>query len=272
MWVLAVAKVSDLDETGIYLGREVVDRAVFGAGGQVIADGVVVLRDTVERVDRQAVTCFAVQFTIPGLQFGQQVFVAVKGVIDNFDAGLLFVQRESQLDGLDVGLDGRDPTIAELLKGAGYRTGLFGKWHLGYDPKFNPVVQGFDEFVGFVSGNVDYHSHIDQTGEIDWWKQDKLVAEEGYSTDLITAHGLGFIERHKDAPFFLYYPMLLVHAEHKPTPDTQPHSLSRSKSPDDKRLADLLVGTRLVRERNEKVEGAASGIDRIGQDRRSASI
>ena len=53
---------------------------------------------------------------------------------------------------------------------------------------FNPVNQGFDEFRGFVSGNVmNYHSHIDQEGyEEDWWEDDKLKKEIGYSTDLIT--------------------------------------------------------------------------------------
>ena len=103
-----------------------------------------------------------------------------------------------------TGLDLEEVTFAEVLKRAGYATALFGKWHVGYKPEYNPVHQGFDEFIGYVSGNVDYHAHLDQTGKEDWWKQDELRPEKGYTTDLITAHGVDFIRRHKDEPFLLY--------------------------------------------------------------------
>lgn len=102
------------------------------------------------------------------------------------------------------GLALSEVTIAEMLKSGGYRTAIFGKWHIGYSPKFNPVWQGFDEYIGFVSGNVDYQSHLDLVGVQDWWKQDKLVPEEGYHTTLIANHALDFIERSKEEPFFLY--------------------------------------------------------------------
>lgn len=103
-----------------------------------------------------------------------------------------------------TGLDLQETTFAEVLQEVGYTTALFGKWHLGYRPDYNPVRQGFDEYVGFVSGNIDYHAHLDQTGAEDWWKQDELVPETGYSTDLITDHGVDFILRHRDKPFLLY--------------------------------------------------------------------
>lgn len=104
------------------------------------------------------------------------------------------------------GLDPNEKTFAESIKEAGYVTGMFGKWHVGYQTKFNPINQGFDEYVGYVSGNVDYHSHIDQEGYEDWWRGDQLKKEEGYSTDLITNHAVDFIRRHKDEPFMLYIP------------------------------------------------------------------
>ena len=104
----------------------------------------------------------------------------------------------------EKGLSLENVTFADLLKTAGYRTAVFGKRHLGYEPRFNPRYQGFDEFVGFVSGNIDYHSHIDQAGVEDWWQDVELIPEEGYSTDLVTSHGLSFIQRHKDKPFCLY--------------------------------------------------------------------
>lgn len=106
-------------------------------------------------------------------------------------------------------------TFAEVLKSHGYATGIFGKWHLGYNVEFNPAKQGFDEFRGYVSGNVDYHSHIDQAGYDDWWKNLEKVPEEGYTTDLITKHGVDFIERHKDHPFCLYLPHESVHAPYQ---------------------------------------------------------
>jgi arylsulfatase A len=100
----------------------------------------------------------------------------------------------------------RETTFAELLKGAGYATAVYGKWHLGYDPKFNPRHHGFDDFRGYLSGNVDYHSHVDQAGFEDWWHGTRLTPEKGYSTHLITRHAVAFIERQADAgqPFCLY--------------------------------------------------------------------
>ena len=104
----------------------------------------------------------------------------------------------------DKGLSTNEITFANIANEAGYKTGIFGKWHLGYDSKFNPVYQGFDEFVGFVSGNIDYHSHIDQEGYTDWWFDNRLNEEVGYSTDLITKHSVDFIKKNKDENFLLY--------------------------------------------------------------------
>jgi len=103
-----------------------------------------------------------------------------------------------------TGMSLEETTFAEVLKSAGYATALFGKWHLGYQVEFNPSKQGFDHFTGFVSGNVDYQSHIDQQGYEDWWQGTELKPQEGYSTYLIGRHGLGFIERHRKEPFCLY--------------------------------------------------------------------
>jgi len=104
----------------------------------------------------------------------------------------------------DVGLAADEATFAAVLRETGYATGCFGKWHLGYAPEYNPIHRGFDEFHGFVAGNVDYRSHVDQSGREDWWTADQLRDEEGYTTDLVTAHGLRFIAEHRDRPFCLY--------------------------------------------------------------------
>ncbi len=109
-----------------------------------------------------------------------------------------------------VGLNLEEITMAEEFNKHGYYCGMFGKWHLGYAKEYNPTLQGFDEFVGFVSGNVDFHAHIDQEGYLDWWKGDKIENEVGYTTDLITTYGVEFIKKWNpqitNKPFFLYLP------------------------------------------------------------------
>jgi len=102
------------------------------------------------------------------------------------------------------GLQPGEITFARLLQAAGYRTGLMGKWHLGYDRKFNPRHHGFDEFRGYLSGNVDFHSHIDQANFPDWWHDLEPTPERGYSTHLITRHAVRFIEANRARPFCLY--------------------------------------------------------------------
>ena len=104
-------------------------------------------------------------------------------------------------------------TIAEGFRQLGYTTAVFGKWHLGYLPQFKPTLHGFDEFRGFVSGNIDYHSHVDRMGRADWWNGETLEDEDGYLPDLIGVHAERFITEHRDEPFFLY---LAHHAPHYP--------------------------------------------------------
>lgn len=103
-----------------------------------------------------------------------------------------------------TGLDINEPTFADYLKEAGYATGIVGKWHLGYRVEYNPLYQGFEYFRGYVSGNVDYHSHVDQAGFPDWWHDLEKVEENGYVTDLVTKYSIEFIEKNKDQPFCLY--------------------------------------------------------------------
>jgi len=104
----------------------------------------------------------------------------------------------------NTGISTNETTIADFFKTHNYKTGIIGKWHLGYDTIFSPVNNGFDYFKGFVSGNIDYHSHIDQEGYSDWWLNKDTVSEKGYSTDLITKASIKFISENKSQPFFLY--------------------------------------------------------------------
>lgn len=106
-------------------------------------------------------------------------------------------------------------TMAEILGGVGYTTGIIGKWHLGYEPKFGPNAQGFDYFRGFVSGNIDYISHHDRMGYDDWWENVELVPEDGYLTDLIGEHAARFVDDHADEPFLLYVPHGAPHSPYQ---------------------------------------------------------
>jgi arylsulfatase A-like enzyme len=112
------------------------------------------------------------------------------------------------------GLQKEEVTFAEALKGAGYATGLIGKWHQGYtevSDVYHPQNHGFDEFIGYHSGNIDFVSHVGDHVKHDWWHGREETHEEGYVTDLINRHAVEFIERHKAEPFCLYIPHLSIH-------------------------------------------------------------
>lgn len=114
-----------------------------------------------------------------------------------------------------IGIHESEWTFAEAMKSTGYATGIFGKWHLGYKPEYNPMNHGFDEFIGFISGNVDAHSHMDRMNVMDWWQGRERKDEPGYHTDLIYQHAVDFIERHQAEPFFLYVAHGTPHSPHQ---------------------------------------------------------
>lgn len=121
-------------------------------------------------------------------------------------------------------IDGLQPvehTFAEMLRERGYATGIFGKWHLGYYPQYNPVRHGFDVFKGYVSGNVDFFSHVDGAGRFDWWHDEQPSEETGYVTTLINKHAVRFIEENADEPFCLYVPHEAPHFPYQ-GPDDNP--------------------------------------------------
>jgi arylsulfatase A-like enzyme len=104
-----------------------------------------------------------------------------------------------------LGLPPEHPTVPSLLKAAGYRTALYGKWHLGYPPAFGPLKSGYEEFFGPMSGGVDYFSHCSNNGTHDLYVGDEEQHEEGYLTDLVSRRCVDYIDRMAagGAPFFL---------------------------------------------------------------------
>ena len=104
-----------------------------------------------------------------------------------------------------LGLPPEHPTLPSLLRGAGYRTALIGKWHLGYPPTFGPLRSGYEEFFGPMSGGVDYFSHCDSAGRHDLWFGEEELADEGYLTDLLSRRAVDWVDRMAagEAPFML---------------------------------------------------------------------
>jgi arylsulfatase A-like enzyme len=104
--------------------------------------------------------------------------------------------------------------LPQALKQAGYETAIVGKWHLGHaDPKFWPRQRGFDYQYGPLIGEIDYFTH-EQHGVVDWYRDNKVVREPGYSTTLLGKDAVRYIESRTGAkPFFLY---LTFNAPHTP--------------------------------------------------------
>lgn len=108
-------------------------------------------------------------------------------------------------------------TLAHLFRNAGYATGLFGKWHLGSDPRQGPNHYGFDTSYGSFAGGVDPYSHLYKPGPYvrTWQRNGRAVDEPGHVTDLITNEAVGWIKRSK-RPFFCYLPFTAVHTPIRP--------------------------------------------------------
>jgi N-acetylgalactosamine-6-sulfatase len=117
----------------------------------------------------------------------------------------------------DLGLPADEPSLARMLKAAGYATALCGKWHLGYEDKFAPGRHGFDEAFYCPGGAIDYFRHnegADQTDPV--LRQDgKPVKRAGYFTDLVAADAVRVVKAARDEPFFLYVPFTAPHAPYQ---------------------------------------------------------
>ena len=128
------------------------------------------------------------------------------GIRDTYNGGAIMASNEV--------------TIAEMLKQEDYKTGVFGKWHLGDNYPSRPSDQGFDESLIHLSGGMG------QVGDITTyfkgnksyfdpvlWHNNKKEAYKGYCSDIFTEQAINFIEKNKETPFFCY---LSFNAPHTP--------------------------------------------------------
>lgn len=106
--------------------------------------------------------------------------------------------------------------LSQALKDAGYETAIIGKWHLGHaDQKFWPRQRGFDYQYGPLIGEIDYFTHKVE-GKVDWYRNNQVIEEEGYSTTLLGNDAVTLIEHHDPAtPLFLYLAFNAVHTPYQ---------------------------------------------------------
>jgi arylsulfatase A-like enzyme len=116
--------------------------------------------------------------------------------------------------GHTYGLATDEYLLPQALKEAGYYTAIVGKWHLGHaDPKYWPRQRGFDYQFGPLIGEIDYFTH-EQHGVVDWYRNNKVVKEPGYSTTLLGNEAVKLIDQHDGSkPLYLY---LTFNAPHTP--------------------------------------------------------
>lgn len=135
--------------------------------------------------------------------------------------------HEANCPPIDLGMNLQELTLGNLLQDQGYRTGIFGKWHLGDKDEYHPNNRGFDTFVGFREGSCNYwpiknqkkgdpHNIERNKDEIKW---------TGYLTDLIGNECEKFISQESEKPFFAF---LSYNAPHAPM-QAKPKDLLRFK-------------------------------------------
>lgn len=128
--------------------------------------------------------------------------------------------------GSAVGIEDKEQTLAESLKGQGYSTGCIGKWHLGHHPQFLPTRHGFDSYYGIpYSNDMEVSERGDPPLPL---MRDEAIIEQPAQQDTLTRRyteeAVSFIEAKKDQPFFLYLAHTMVHVPLHVSPEFRGHS------------------------------------------------
>lgn len=146
----------------------------------------------------QAQNCQPTRAALMTGQYAPRTGVYTVGSIDRFNWRSRPLRPVENLN--DLPLDKK--TVAQSLKGAGYVTGMFGKWHLGNGPDHHPGKRGFDEAIVSMGKHFNFGTN----------PKVEIPDKDTYLADFLTDKAVDFITRHKDKPFFLYLPHFGVHS------------------------------------------------------------
>lgn len=120
-------------------------------------------------------------------------------------------------DTSENGLESTEHTLADYLKQNNYATALIGKWHLGHRPQHMPLQHGFTEFFGIPYSNDMWPFHPQSSHPypaLPLYDNDRVIEYNptvNQMTTRLTERAVGFIDKHKDEPFFLYLPYTQPH-------------------------------------------------------------
>lgn len=176
---------------------------------------------------------FGFEFTSAPVLFARTIYEQFAAETDRVAPPLYFDEREADMPALEtLGLPPGEVTIAELLRGKGYHTLLFGKWHLGEAKGLRPTDQGFDESLGFYQGAslfIDEDDPLAVNAKVDFDPIDKFLwanlrfavkyndgpafKPSEYMTDYLANQAAAAIKANRNRPFFMY---LAFNAPHTP--------------------------------------------------------
>jgi len=148
----------------------------------------------------QCQNCVPTRAALMSGQYGARTGMYTVGGIDRFDWSMRTLRPVDNVTELPLDRD----TIAKQLKGAGYVTGMFGKWHLGQGPAYHPGKRGFDEAIECSPNHFNFATNPNTD-----------YPPGTYLADFLTDQSIDFITRHKDEPFFLYLPHFGVHSPYQ---------------------------------------------------------
>jgi arylsulfatase A-like enzyme len=143
----------------------------------------------------------------------------------------------------DAGVPLTEQMLCELLQPAGYSSAAIGKWHLGIAEHLRPNKRGFNYFYGMLNGAHSYYRATKEWDRYDLtpiFRNNEPMVYEGYLTDSFTDESIGFIERSKSKPFFLYLAYNAVHAPWH-APENVAHKVKHIADPNRRTYAGMLV-------------------------------
>jgi N-acetylgalactosamine-6-sulfatase len=161
----------------------------------------------------------------------------------------------------ELGLPVTEATFPKALQKAGYATACFGKWHLGYEPKFLPDRHGFDEYLSILGGNANYFTHREEDGSLVLSRNGKLLDRKGYLTDIFVEEAIGWLKKRDQKPWFLYIPFT---APHTPIQDPDAYDAATNDAPVTNR--NRKVYAKMVERMDKRIGDVIGQIRAMGQE------